>query len=347
MVKFGIIGYGKMGIIRHQSVKKTGIGEVVAIHGFGLDVVPAELKVDDWRTILADPAIDAVFICSVNSMNQELTIAALDAGKHVLCEKPPAFNALGVEKIRAAEARSGKILMYGFNHRHHGAAVRMREIVDSGTYGKILWMRGRYGKSVDENYLSTWRADPALAGGGILIDQGIHMVDLFMYLAGEFDEVQAMVSSIYWNIPGIEDNVFAMFRNSETGVVASLHSTMVQWRHLFSLEVFMQSGYMVLNGIKTSSDSYGAEQLVVARNRSHAPAATWREESTETFDTDESWEREARMFGRWIHSGQPDGNAGDSLSALRVMKVVDAVYATQKHTAPQLFTRLNASAAAE
>ena len=91
----------------------------------------------------------------------------------------------------------------------------MKEVIDSGAYGRVLWMRGRYGKSVDDDYLKTWRADRAKAGGGILIDQGIHMLDLFLYFSGgQFDEVAALVSSRYWNIPGIEDNVFAIMRNT-------------------------------------------------------------------------------------------------------------------------------------
>lgn len=346
MLNFGIIGYGKMGQTRAAAVARTltpaGTGRIRAIHGFGTDPVPAALSVPTPQAILSDPAIDAVLICCVNALNKDMTIAALQAGKHVFCEKPPAFTAAGVDQIRAVEAQSGRILMYGFNHRHHGAAVKMKQIVTDGELGRILWMRGRYGKSVDENYTDTWRADPKLAGGGILIDQGIHMLDLFLHLAGDFDEVQAMVSHLYWNLPGIEDNVFAQFRNSTTGCVASLHSTMIQWRHLFALEVFMERGYMVLNGLKTGSGSYGAEQLVVARNRSVAPAATWAEESTETFETDESWDREARAFADWIRTGHPGVGGGTSLDALKVMRLIDAIYATDRHTAPQLYSRLNA-----
>ena len=118
------------------------------------------------------------------------------------------------------------------------------------------------------DYFNTWRANRELAGGGILIDQGIHMLDLFLYLGEGFDEVHAFVSSLYWKLPGIEDNVFAILRNSKTGQAASLHSTMTQWRHLFSFEVFMERGYMVLNGLKTPSGTYGAEKLSVAKNRS-------------------------------------------------------------------------------
>lgn len=342
MLNFGIIGYGKMGMTRYDAVTRTGIGRVSAIYGFPMDSVPPELAVASVDDILLDPMIDAVFICCVNALNKDMTIAALKAGKHVLCEKPPAFNAAEVEEIRAVEGQTDRILMYGFNHRHHGAAVKMKQTVESGTLGNILWMRGRYGKSVDENYFHTWRADPKLAGGGILIDQGIHMLDLFLYLAGDFDEVQAMISHLYWNIEGIEDNIFAHLRNSTTGCVASLHSTMIQWRHLFALEVFMERGYMVLNGLKTSSGTYGAEQLVIARNRASAPAATWREESSEIFEADESWDREAEMFAEHIRTGTKHKHSGDSLSALKVMRIIDTIYATERHVAPRLYSRLNA-----
>jgi predicted dehydrogenase len=347
MLRYGIIGYGVMGQRRHEAIRRTGTGRVIAIHGYGRDPVPADLAAGSAEAVLANPQVDAVIICTVNSLNQAMTIAAMQAGKHVFCEKPPAFNAEGVRAVRAVEAATGRVLMYGFNHRHHGAAVRMKEIVDGGTFGRILWMRGRYGKSVDENYLSTWRAKPELAGGGILLDQGIHMVDLFRHLAGDFDEVQAMVGHLYWNIPGIEDNVFASFRNSATGCCASLHSTMIQWRHLFALEVFMERGYMVLNGLKTGSNSYGVEELVVAKNRTVAPAATFEQESRETWEADESWDREARGFARWIATGQSGDNAGDSLSALKVMELIDRIYATERHVAPRLYERLNAEGLAQ
>lgn len=341
MIRYGIIGYGIMGQRRHDAIKRTNSGEVVSIHGYRNDPVPEGLATESVEAMLADPRIDAVFICTINALNQPLAIAALRAGKHVFCEKPPAFDAAGVHEVRAAEAASGCVLMYGFNHRHHGAAVRMKQIVDDGEFGRVLWMRGRYGKSVDENYMSTWRAKPELAGGGILLDQGIHMLDLFLHLAGDFDEVQAMVSHLYWNIPGIEDNVFANLRNSRSGCCASLHSTMIQWRHLFALEVFMERGYMVLNGLKTGSNSYGAEQLVVARNRATAPAASWEEEASQIWEADESWDREARGFAQWISSGQAGENAGDSLSALRVMELVDRIYSTERHVAPRLYSKLN------
>lgn len=342
-LRVGIIGYGKMGRLRHKILVESSRAKVVAVFDPFVTLTEeiAGAKIcRDAQEIIADETIDAVFVATVNLLNKELTIAALRAGKHVFCEKPPAFNARDVEEIMEVERASRRRLMYGFNHRQHGAALHMRDIISSGMYGRVLWMRGRYGKSVDADYLSSWRADPRLAGGGILLDQGIHMLDLFLYLGGPFDEVMAMVSCMYWNIPGIEDNVFAMLRNSKSGCTASLHSTMTQWRHIFSLEVFLEEGYMVLNGLKTSSDTYGKEKLVIANNRSKAPAATWEEEEEFTYETDLSWNREIDIFLDAVQNSRPI-IAGSSRHALEVMRLIDRIYEFERHEADLLYTDLN------
>jgi predicted dehydrogenase len=236
-IKIGIIGYGKMGKIRHDAINKVGMGQVIAIS----DPEKPEIGIKNFShaEIINNPDIDAVFICTPNYLNKQLTIDCLKSGKHVFCEKPPSFTANEMEEILNAEgASNGMKLMYGFNHRHHDSVIRMKDLVDSGEYGKILWMRGRYGKSVTEDYFNNWRAKKEMAGGGILLDQGIHMLDLFMYLGGDFDRVKAELSNTFWKLE-VEDNAFVILRNTKTGMDASLHSTMTQWRHLFSLEVFL------------------------------------------------------------------------------------------------------------
>lgn len=341
MLRIGIIGFGKMGRTRATSVEgKEGV-KVTKIFDVNTPRPGGYAVASSAQEIIDDRDVDAVFICLPNHLNKAMTIAALNAGKHVFCEKPPAFTAADVEEIRIAERASGKVLMYGFNHRHHEAVVKMREIIASGKHGKILWMRGRYGKSVDADYINTWRANREQAGGGILIDQGIHMLDLFLFLTrGSFDEVHALVSSRYWNIPGVEDNVFAIMRDSKSGVEASLHSTMTQWRHLFSLEVFLERGYMVLNGLKTSSNSYGEEELTVALNRSKAPAATWEDEQRFKYHTDTSWGREADVFLDAIF-GRHAPDVGSSEQALQVMDIIDRIYRNQRRESAQLYTTLN------
>ena len=329
MLKVGIIGYGKMGKSRYREVIASGKAEVVSV----FDSVKIETDIPCAATadeITEDSTIDAVFICTPNFLNRHLTIQALKAGKHVFCEKPPAFTAAEVEEIQAVEKVSGKVLMYGFNHRHHESVQRMKDIVSSRDFGRVLWMRGRYGKSVDESFYNNWRSKKDLAGGGILIDQGIHMLDLFLYLGGEFDSVHATVSNLYWHLE-VEDNVFATLENTKTGITASLHSTMTQWRHMFSLEVFMEKGYLVLNGLKTSSGTYGDEVLTFARNRSAAPAATWEDEEHITYHTDKSLSSEIEEFFSAIDNGRRVriGSSGD---ALQLMRLVDEIYSFRKET---------------
>ena len=327
MINVGIIGYGKMGKIRHDVANAIDGVNVVSI--YDSSVVKAVIKIEKSADdIINNSEIDAVFICTPNYLNKPLTIQSLKAGKHVFCEKPPAFTAKDVDEIQVVEKEANKVLMYGFNHRHHDSIKKMKKLIDEREFGKVLWMRGRYGKSVDEKYYDNWRAKRKYAGGGILIDQGIHMIDLFLYLGGDFDTIHASVSNLYWNL-NVEDNVFATLENSVTGLTASLHSTMTQWRHLFSLEVFLEKGYFVLNGLKTSSNSYGDEILTIARNRSVAPAATWEDEKDTTFQTDESWESEVSEFFSSIKSNK-SVKIGNSSDALKLMRIVDKIYSYKK-----------------
>ena len=338
--RVGIIGFGKMGQTRATALEEDGRAQVALIYDPAPIANPPYSVAESAEQIIDDPTLGSVFICATNEMNKPLTIAALRAGKHVFCEKPPAFHAADVREIMQVERETGKILMYGFNHRHHGGVRKMKEIIASGAYGRVLWMRGRYGKSVDENYLSTWRADKKRAGGGILLDQGIHMLDLFLHFSGApFDEVHAFVSSRYWNIPGIEDNVFAIMRNRASGVEVSFHSTMTQWRHLFSLEVFLDRGYLVLNGLKTSSGTYGEEELSVAKNRSLAPAANWETEEKMHFRIDSSWRSEVEHFMDAVILGMPI-TQGTSQQALEVMTLIDRIYENEHNVSDVLHERL-------
>lgn len=326
MVNCGIIGFGKMGRIRAQAVAESGSGRVVSVCD-AVDVhLPDEaLRVSNPQELIQNNAIDAVFICTPNCHNEPLTIQALNEGKHVFCEKPPAFTSAGVARIREAEKKSGKCLMYGFNHRHHESIRKMKQLVDSGEMGRILWMRGRYGKEVDESFFEGWRAKPELAGGGIMLDQGIHMLDLMIHLSGGFDEVQAMVSNLYWKTAGIEDNAFVNLRSSKTGVCASLHSTMTQWRYLFSLEVFLDGGAMILNGLKTSSGAYGTEDLAIKRNRSHMASALFDSEEHFIYNIDTSWGSEVGAFLECIKLNKPI-TMGNSDDAMNVMMIMDMIY---------------------
>ncbi|TLV02385.1 Gfo/Idh/MocA family protein [Dyadobacter luticola] len=322
--KIGIIGYGVMGKTRHTAIDEIKKGQVLMISEPSIGADMNGIPNVSHEEIINNPELDVIIVCTPNFLNKDLTIRALNAGKHVFCEKPPAFTAADIVDIKEAESRSGKTLMYGFNHRHHDSVLHMKRLIDSGEYGKVLWLRGRYGKSVTKDYFNQWRAKKELAGGGILMDQGIHMLDLFLFLSGDFDVVKAELSNLYWHMD-VEDNAFVILKESATGKVASLHSTMSQWRHLFSLEIFLEKGYMVLNGLITSTMSYGEETLSVARNRSTAPAATWKDEVITKYVNNNSWRYEMDHFFDSIDEGKPIvyGNSDD---AMKLMTILDKVY---------------------
>jgi 1,5-anhydro-D-fructose reductase (1,5-anhydro-D-mannitol-forming) len=330
MINCGIIGFGKMGKIRANAIENSGKGRVVAIYDIDPPIEDTYLIANNPSEIIESPDIDAVCICTPNVHIPVLCIQALNAGKHVFSEKPPGINAGQVEDVIKAEKAAGdQKLMYGFNHRHHQSIQRMKKILELGELGKVLWIRGRYGKEVDKSFFNGWRAKPELAGAGILLDQGIHMVDLFLHLGGGFDEVSAFVSNLFWKIDGIEDNVFAIFRDSQSGICASVHSTMTQWRYLFSLEVFMEGGALILNGLKTSSGAYGEEILTIKRNPSYLQDGRFESMEQIVFKIDTSWQSEINHFFECIEQDRSVQH-GNSIDALTLMEMIDRIYAAGK-----------------
>ncbi|MGD0331020.1 MAG: Gfo/Idh/MocA family oxidoreductase [Dehalococcoidia bacterium] len=321
--KAGILGFGKMGRIRKDNINSIRDCSVKYV----CDSVPQEGNfkfTKEPNEIFNDDDVDIVFVCTPNYLNKDLIIRGLDSGKHVFCEKPPGVNSAQILEIIGAEKRNpGCKFMVGFNHRQHQSIIEAKRLVDSGKYGKILWLRGRYGKSVDKDFFNTWRAKKAYAGGGILMDQGIHMLDLFLMFCDSFEEVKAVCSDLYWHLD-IEDNVFAILKNSR-GQVASLHSTMTQWRHIFSFEMFMERGYIVINGLLTPSGTYGKEEMSVAENRTEAPEAVWTKEERFAFSIDNSFEEEVRTFIQCIDTNAPVATA-NSADSLKVMRLIEKIY---------------------
>lgn len=329
MLRIGIIGLGKMGITRARELARRGDALVVC----GYDPQPEAFATHFPRVAILDSQeaviaadVDAIFVCTPNRFTPGAIIAALDAGKHVFSEKPPGRTVQDIEDIRAAEAsHPGLKLKFGFNHRYHEGIREAKRIIDSGRLGKILWVRGIYGKSGGPDFEHEWRSDKELVGGGILLDQGIHMLDLFHHFLGDFVEVKSMVTTAHWNIP-VEDNAFALLRDTQ-GRIAMLHSSSTHWKHRFNLEIYLSDGYLSVNGILSSTRSYGDETISVARKQFDPgfPLGKPREEII-YFDNDPSWELEVAEFVERVHSNTPI-TEGTSTQALAAMKMVYAIYA--------------------
>ena len=216
----------------------------------------------DYRALLGE-ALDVLFVCLPNYLAPEVTMAGLERGLHVFCEKPPGRTVADIASVIECERRHpGLKLMYGFNHRYHDSVRDALKLIQSGELGKVINLRGVYGKSKMIRFDSDWRTVRAMSGGGILLDQGIHMVDMMRLFAGEFTEIHSFVSNDYWH-HDVEDNAYALMRTAD-GVVAMLHSSATQWRHRFHLDITLARGMISLAGILSSTKSYGAETITVA-----------------------------------------------------------------------------------
>jgi len=329
MIKIAIIGMGKMGRIRKETIDAHPDCEVFAICDVNSEVgkeFPSIFFDTDWKKIL-ELQPDAVMVCTYNNVIPEIVCTALENNIHVFSEKPPGRSVSDVRKMMDAEKKShDRILKFGFNHRFHYGVMEAKAIVDSGRYGKLLWARGVYGKAGGLGFENSWRSDKDIAGGGILLDQGIHMVDLLRYFVGDFVDVKSFVQNCYWNSIPVEDNAFAIMKSAE-GKVAMLHSSATHWKHKFSLDLYMEDGYLCINGILSSTRSYGDESITFARKQFEDKASAMGKPREEIiyFDKDDSWKHELDEFYRCIN-GKESVSIGNTMDALRVMELIEKIY---------------------
>ena len=325
-----IVGYGYMGQIRRQVVDGLPDVRLAGICDPEVAAVDRDARCqwfDDYRDAIDRIRPDLVFVCTPNRLSPDVSVYALERGAHVFCEKPPGRTVDDVERIIAAERRSGLKVMFGFNHRHHPAILEARAIVDGGRLGRLMWVRGAYGKSggPGRGFERSWRNDPSIAGGGILLDQGIHMLDLFRFFCGDFDQITGMVTTSYWNVP-VEDNAFVIMSNAR-GQIAQLHSSATLWKHTFRLELGLEGGYVNVNGLLSKTGSYGRETLTIGRRpQDYEPAALGNPREEIIYcDRDDSWDIQVRDLVRCIRSGAPVADS-TSHDALRVMQLIAEVY---------------------
>ena len=326
-LKVGIAGYGIVGKIRKQCIDLHPDLEIKAIcdrtfknAGYSSDGIMYHLTYQE----LLNENLDVLIICMTNDIAAEVTIAGLIKGFHVFCEKPPGRNVEEIENVIIHEKQNPQLkLMYGFNHRYHESVKDALSIINSGELGKPINLRGVYGKSKLITFNQPdWRTKREIAGGGVLLDQGIHMVDLMRLFGGEFLEVNSFVSNKHWGYD-VEDNAYAIMRSSD-GVVAMLHSSATQWRHRFHLDINLERGSLILGGILTGTKSYGAETLTVVQADPDNDGGNPKEQTTR-YNKDPSWEEEINTFSEFILKDKPV-NQGTSNEALETMQLIFKIY---------------------
>jgi predicted dehydrogenase len=261
---------------------------------------------------------DAVVVATTNDMLAPLATLAVSAGKHVLIEKPAARSARELEPLVALAKDKRVVVKVGFNHRFHPAAQKARAILDSGTCGDVMFIRGRYGHGGRVGYDKEWRADPAKSGGGELIDQGVHLIDLARWFLGaELTDVQGRVETYFWQMP-VDDNAFLTLA-TPTRQVAHLQASCTEWKNMFSLEIYARHAKLHWEGL---GGSYGPERLYhyMMRPEMGPPDAVIYEYAP----ADRSWALEWDDFARAVATGQRA--CGDVEDALASLRIVDRVY---------------------
>ena len=210
----------------------------------------------DFNDAVADPKVEVVFIATLNSMLAPIALAAVKQGKHVLVEKPAAIHTKELDELEAAAKKSGALVRVGYNHRYHPAALKAVELFRSGALGPMMFLRGRYGHGGRIGYEKEWRADAKISGGGELIDQGVHLIDLAGIFLGDFTTVEGYATTYFWKMP-VDDNAFLSLRNA-AGNTAWLHVSCSEWKNLFSLEIYGRDAKLHWEGL---GGSYGVERL--------------------------------------------------------------------------------------
>lgn len=270
----------------------------------------------NWKDILLRQDVDAVVVSTSTSFLPEIAQSVLEAGKHVLCEKPFGRNAAEVLPAVEAAERHRLCLKVGYNHRYHRALAKAHLLFQQGAIGALHFLRCVYGHGGRAGYEQEWRTQKG-AGGGQLLDQGVHGLDLFRWFGGEFTEVKAYRSTAFWPIAPLEDNVFALLRSAD-GCVASLHASWTRWKNEFVFEAFGEAGYLMVSGL---GGHYGIERLTWGTRRDLGMSP--EEQCFEFAGPDPSLEREWQDFTECLRQGRtPPSDGRDSWKTLRLAESI-------------------------
>ena len=322
-MKVGIIGPGRQGWRRAKAIKEAG-DEIIMMAAEKKDKnsklfsqsFDCEIT-DNWKDLVKRKDIDAVLVCTPTSLHAEMAIAALKAKKHVLCEKPIALNVKQAEAILREVKKSGCKLKCGFNLRHHPALALAKKMVDKGLIGEPMFIRCRYGTTGRKGYEKDWRMKKEISGGGELMDQGVHILDLARWFLGKFCEVSGSFSTNFWKISPLEDNIFFILK-TEKSQTAFCHISWTQWKNLFSFEIYGKDGYLMIEGL---GGSYGPEKLIFGKRNFEKP---FSQKIIKFRNKDRSWLEEWKEFISAIKEDrQPLGTGYDGLE---VIKLAEAIY---------------------
>lgn len=318
-MKLGLIGCGLIGrkrALAHKDFTVCAATDLQPRRARALCDECGGRAVEEAAGVINSEA-DIIVVATTHNQLAALALEALKAGKHVLLEKPGARTAAELEPVAELARARGLKVKVGFNHRFHPAVMKAKALVDEGRIGELMFIRGRYGHGGRVGYEREWRFNPEISGGGELLDQGSHLIDLSRWFLGEFPTVHGVLSRCFW--PGqVEDNCFLTLVTAR-GQTAQLQATWTEWKNMFCLEIYGRSGKLQIDGL---GGSYGLEQLALYKMRPQmGPPETviWQFPFA-----DRSWELEMEELARAVQEDRrPLGDVNDALENLRI---IDALY---------------------
>lgn len=323
MLRVGIVGAGLIG--RKRAAALPG-ATLVAVADLSSDAAHALANEHgaaverDASSLVRRRDLDAVVVATTNDALAPCAMAALQAGKHVLLEKPGGRAPAELRELARQAEHARRVLGIGFNHRFHPAMQRAKRLLAEGGFGPVMYVRARYGHGGRPGYEREWRADPARAGGGELLDQGIHLVDLCRWLAGEFELEHGSIGTFFWNMP-VEDNGFLLLRSPDGKRKAWLHASCTEWKNLFDFEIFAKQGKIEIWGL---GRSYGTEELRVYRMK---PEMGPPDVEVQAFPGEDlSWRDEFDSFREEI--GGSATELGKPEDGERALTIIHRAYAT-------------------
>jgi predicted dehydrogenase len=320
-LNFAIVGCGLIG-----KKRAAALGNARLRYACDLDLARATVlaaskpecrAVSDYHVALADPKVDAVIVSTLNRSLAPIALDCVRAGKHVLVEKPGGLTAAELREVQKAATNSGARVRLGYNHRFHPALQKARALVDSGAIGSLMFLRARYGHGGRKGYDREWRADPKLSGGGELIDQGVHLIDLAGWFLGEFPKIEGHATTSFWDMK-VDDNAFLSLRTA-ADQTAWLQVSCTEWKNLFSLEIYGREGKLAIDGL---GGSYGVERIAYYRMlpQMGPPETTiW-----EFPGGDESWRLETDAFLEDISTNRE--SSPGLREGIRILEIVEEIY---------------------
>ena len=320
-MRVAIVGFGLIGQKRAKALGKEHELIIVADKNIEKAKIAANynkncLITSDWQKAASHKDIDMVIVSTTNDLLTPIGIYSLKAGKHVLIEKPGAKSLCEIESFVKEAAMCQKKVKVGFSLRYHPALMKAKEILESGVLGELMFIRGRYGHGGRIGYDKEWRADPNISGGGEMLDQGVHLIDLSRWFLGEFQHVSGFVNTYFWKMP-VDDNGFMSLRTHKNQM-AWLHVSCSEWKNMFCLEIYGKNGKLQIDGL---GGSYGVEKLTYYKMLPEMGPP-----ETQVWDfpgEDDSWKKEFSGFVESVEKGsQVNGGLQDACEALKIVKAI-------------------------